>query len=371
MAERIPASTTIRVPLQAYLSSDHVTAATGKTIAITISKNGAAYGNPSAGATNATEIASGSYYVDLSTTDTGTNGPLFILGTATATDNVVAIYDVVKATNAGFTGIADAVAGASGGLLISGSNSGTTTFGAVTCTGSFTISDGLLVNRSTSNAAAIVATGSGTGNGIVGQAGSTATNTSGGIAAFGANTSYGFLIQGGSTGGVGAGIFGGTTNKDAIKIVADGTGIGINFANNSGSTTNISCPNGITSNITGNLSGSVGSVTGAVGSVTSGVTVTTNNDKTGYTASTVSDKTGYTLTNAGYAAVMTQQLTESYAAKGTVPTPAQLMLEVRSLLAENGVSGTTVTTKKIDGSTSAATYTLNSATTPTSITRAT
>jgi hypothetical protein len=44
-----------------------------------------------------------------------------------------------------------------------------------------------------------------------------------------------------------------------------------------------------TANITGNLSGSVGSVT-------SGVTVTTNNDKTGYTASTVSDKTGYALT---------------------------------------------------------------------------
>jgi hypothetical protein len=65
-----------------------------------------------------------------------------------------------------------------------------------------------------------------------------------------------------------------------------------------------------TSNITGNLSGSVGSVT-------SGVTVTTNNDKTGYsltqsfptnfaslaitvggavTAGTVSDKTGYSLT---------------------------------------------------------------------------
>jgi len=45
-----------------------------------------------------------------------------------------------------------------------------------------------------------------------------------------------------------------------------------------------------TTNITGNLSGSVGSVT-------AGVTVTTNNDKTGYTASTVSDKTGYSLSS--------------------------------------------------------------------------
>jgi len=99
MVERITQSTTLRVPLQAYLSTDHITPATGKTIAITISKNGAAYGNPSGGATNATEIASGSYYVDLSTTDTGTLGPLFVLGIVTGIDNVVALYDVVKATN--------------------------------------------------------------------------------------------------------------------------------------------------------------------------------------------------------------------------------------------------------------------------------
>lgn len=124
MPERIPQSTTLRVPLQAYLSSDHVSPATGKTIAVTISKNAGAYANPSGGATNATEIASGSYYVDLSTTDTGTLGPLFVLGTATGTDNVVAIYNVVKATNGGFTALPDANANANGGLPIL-SNSGT------------------------------------------------------------------------------------------------------------------------------------------------------------------------------------------------------------------------------------------------------
>jgi hypothetical protein len=73
MAERIPQSIAIRVPLQAFLASDHVTPATGKTLVVTISKNGAAYGNPAAGATNATEIGSGSYYVDLGTTDAGTD----------------------------------------------------------------------------------------------------------------------------------------------------------------------------------------------------------------------------------------------------------------------------------------------------------
>lgn len=94
MPERIPQSATIRVPIQAFLSSDHVTPATGKTIAITISKNGAAYGNPSAGATNAVEIASGSYYVDLSTTDTGTVGPLFVLGSVATVDPVNILYNV-------------------------------------------------------------------------------------------------------------------------------------------------------------------------------------------------------------------------------------------------------------------------------------
>jgi hypothetical protein len=95
MPERIPQSATIRVPLQVFLSADHVTPGTGLTIPITISKNGAAYGNPSGGATNAVEIGNGSYYVDLSTTDTGTVGPLFVLGILSGMDNVVAIYNVV------------------------------------------------------------------------------------------------------------------------------------------------------------------------------------------------------------------------------------------------------------------------------------
>lgn len=134
MAERIPQSATIRIPLQAYLSTDHVSPATGKTIAITISKNGAAYGNPSGGATNATEIASGSYYVDLSTTDTGTTGPLFVMGTSSGVDNVVAIYDVVLATNGGFTGIPNAAPGAAGGVFIAGTNAATTVTTAFTTT---------------------------------------------------------------------------------------------------------------------------------------------------------------------------------------------------------------------------------------------
>lgn len=98
MAEKVPQSVALRVPLQAYLSTDHISPATGKTIAITISKNGVGYGNPSGGVTNAVEIGSGSYYVDLSALDTGVQGPLFILGQVSGVDNVVALYIVVSPT---------------------------------------------------------------------------------------------------------------------------------------------------------------------------------------------------------------------------------------------------------------------------------
>lgn len=83
------------------------------------------------------------------------------------------------------------------------------------------------------------------------------------------------------------------TNADAIKTKTDflpsataGAAGGVFIAGSNAAT---SVTTAFTANITGNLSGSVGSVTGAVGSVTgavgsvtSGVTVTTNNDKTGY-----------------------------------------------------------------------------------------
>lgn len=94
MTGHIAQGSAIRIGLQAYLSADHVTPATGKTIAITISRNGAAYGNPNAGATNATEIGSGSYYVDLDATDTGTAGPLFVRGAVSGIDDVVALFQV-------------------------------------------------------------------------------------------------------------------------------------------------------------------------------------------------------------------------------------------------------------------------------------
>lgn len=64
-------------------------------------------------------------------------------------------------------------------------------------------------------------------------------------------------------------------------------------------------------------------------------------------------------------------LTQSYATDGAAATPAQLLYMIWAMLAEKSVSGTTLTVKQLNGSTTAMTFTLNSATDPTSITRAT
>lgn len=63
-------------------------------------------------------------------------------------------------------------------------------------------------------------------------------------------------------------------------------------------------------------------------------------------------------------------LTEAYNTDGSAATGAQLLYGLTAFLFERSISGTTLTAKKLDGSTSAMTFTLDSAT-PTSITRAT
>lgn len=67
--------------------------------------------------------------------------------------------------------------------------------------------------------------------------------------------------------------------------------------------------------------------------------------------------------------VLTTVMTESYAADGSVPTLAQAVQEILQVLTESIISGTTWTVRRRDGSTTAVTLTLNSATEPTSVTR--
>lgn len=89
------------------------------------------------------------------------------------------------------------------------------------------------------------------------------------------------------------------------------------------------------------------------------------------TAGTVTDKTGYALTSSYDFAKGSVSMTESYAAQGATMTPVQALYQAVQVLGQNSVSGTTMTVKKRDGSTTAKTFTLNDATTPTAITEAT
>lgn len=102
---RLAQSTAYTVVFPVFLSSDHVTAATGKTVAITLSKAGGGFGNPNAGASNATEISGGWYKFALDTTDTGSLGDLVILGTATLCDIAMDRAQVVSATSGGYTNL--------------------------------------------------------------------------------------------------------------------------------------------------------------------------------------------------------------------------------------------------------------------------
>jgi hypothetical protein len=70
-------------------------------------------------------------------------------------------------------------------------------------------------------------------------------------------------------------------------------------------------------------------------------------------------------------AVLTTQMTEAYATDGSAPTLAQALCLIQQMLGDFAISGTTMTVRKVDGSTSAATFTLNDGTSPTAITRAT
>src|SRR5690348_11570685 len=170
-------STQSPLPFLLVQSSDHITGLTGATPTVTIRKVGGTFATP-AGAVS--EIANGWYEVAANATDTNTLGPILLHATAASADpsdilvaEIVA-YDPQSATNLGLSGLSTANPGAAGGLQIAGSNAATT-WASATVTGTFTISDGIVVTRSTGNASAITATGNGTGNGAVFTSGSGAT----------------------------------------------------------------------------------------------------------------------------------------------------------------------------------------------------
>ncbi len=91
--------------------------------------------------------------------------------------------------------------------------------------------------------------------------------------------------------------------------------------------------------------------------------------------SDVADKTGLTgnagsIAAAAVQTILTTAMTEAYAADGAAPTLAQALMLIQQMLTEFLITGDSLVVKKLDGSTTAATITLNSATLPTGATRA-
>lgn len=289
-------STSLLVVFRAYLASDHVTPATGKTIAITISKNGGAFGNPNAGATNATEISSGFYKVTLDTTDTGTAGPLAVRGAAATVDDVGVLYYVGQspADVTHLLGTAWLTPGTAGTpdvnmkLISDDATAANNLETMLDGTGGQTLSLGQLA----------IAYNAGGGAGTAAVLISTTNGTvASGVSIAGLGTGAGILVNGGAT-GIGFDVRGGATSGDGVKVSTT-SGHGVNLApvgtdkhglfatgGNGGTSDGIKAVAGtggvpirgdITGNVTGNLSGSVGSVTGAVGSVTGAVGSVTGN----------------------------------------------------------------------------------------------
>src|SRR3972149_5831610 len=195
--------------------------------------------------------------------------------------------------------------------------------------------------------------------------------------------------------------------SDGIKISAATDGIDVS------SVDSVGIRGTLVGNITGDLSGSVDSVTGAVGSVTGAVGSVTGSvgsvvGSVGSVAGNVTGNVLGTVGNIGTGAIVASSfaagaidaaaiangaidaatfaagaidaaalaadvvndiwvgttLTEAYAADGAAATPAQLMYMLWAAVAEFAIVSTTLTAKKIDGSTTAMTFTLNDATQP-------
>jgi len=70
-------------------------------------------------------------------------------------------------------------------------------------------------------------------------------------------------------------------------------------------------------------------------------------------------------------AQLTATIADSVAADGSRPTPVQALLMITRFLMEKSLTGVTMTVNKENGATASMTFTLDSATAPTSITRAT
>lgn len=177
-----------------------------------------------------------------------------------------------------------------------------------------------------------------------------------------ANAAGGILTFGNSTGQINPSS-GAVPTSDGLKPTTAGRTLDVSATGEAGiDWANIGSPT-TTVNLSGTTVGTVAAVTAVS---TGGITA----------ASIAADAIGASELAADAVTeivngVLTTAMTEAYAADGSAPTVAQALHFLIAALTEFSISGTTITLKKLDGTTTAATLTINSSTTPTSVTRAT
>jgi hypothetical protein len=319
---QIPKSTSRVVMLKLFLSSDHVTAATGKTVAVKISKAGGAFADPNAGATNATEVGNGWYKVTLDTTDTNAEGDLVVRGTAASCDDAERVFAVVKATNGGLTALPDAAAEAAGGLFTRGSGAGQVNQSA----------NGQ-IDVNTVAMAANVITATAIAADAIGSSELAASAVDEIVDAVWDEATSGHATAG-TTGKLLTDIAGYVdTEVAAIKVQTDK----LSFDGSNNLNANVQA-------MANNVVTSAAIAADAIGA-------------SELAADVVND------------IWMGTALTESYAADGSAFTPAQALYQIWSAVAEFSVSGTNLVCRKLDGTTQSMAFTLDSASAPTSRTR--
>jgi hypothetical protein len=275
------------------------------------------------------------------------------------------------------------VPGGSGGLLISGSNSGTTTLGALTVSGAVAFQSTFAVTTSTSLAALSCTTL--TASAAVAFQ-STFTTTGNLTAANLTNTRIGYLdnLSAGAVAQAATALS--TTQWTSARAgyldnINNSTLAAASFPTDpADESLIIAATDAIMSRI-----GAAGANLTALGdtrlaNLDAAVSsrMATYTQPTGFLAATfpttvasttnITAASGVALTSAYDFAKGTVAVTESYNADGSAPTPVQALMVITQMLTEMQISGTTMTVKKLDGSTTALVLTLD-ASTPTSVTR--
>jgi hypothetical protein len=301
-------------------SADHVSALTGASPTVVISKNGGAFAAP-AGAV--AEIGQGWYKLTPSGADATTNGPLLLHATASGGDPAdisaqVVAFSPYDSVHLGLSALPSAAAGASGGLPLSDALGDVTLDASFTTTLIASIAASVLAtpaNKLTTDGAGRVAVGAyAAGEDPATLVWSALT------ASFDAVNSFGAFVQSISGGG------GGGLSLDA------------------------------------SLAGHA--TAGTMGGALSGI-ATLAQIKAGILDEPLSAHVGAGTTGAALGALI-GQLAESYAANGQPGTLAQLLYGMLAVLGNVSQSGTTLTANALDGATPAMTFTLDNATAPTS-----